>query len=37
VVNAVLDALNRGGFKVDHIDMPLSPAKVWAAIQDGRG
>ncbi len=25
LVNAVLDALNAGGFKVAHIDMPLSP------------
>jgi carbon-monoxide dehydrogenase large subunit len=33
LVNGVLDALNAGGIKVDHIDMPLSPARVWAAIQ----
>ncbi|MBU2962836.1 xanthine dehydrogenase family protein molybdopterin-binding subunit [Citreicella sp. C3M06] len=33
VVNAVLDALNVGGIKVDHIDMPLSPHRVWAAMQ----
>ncbi len=33
VVNAVLDALNSGGIKVDHIDMPVSPARVWDAIQ----
>ncbi|MGF6859516.1 carbon-monoxide dehydrogenase large subunit [Rhodobacteraceae bacterium MBR-64] len=33
VVNAVIDALNRGGHKVAHIDMPLSPARVWAAMQ----
>ena len=33
VVNAVLDALNAGGFKVDHIDMPVSPHRVWAAMQ----
>ena len=33
LVNAVLDALNAGGIKVEHIDMPLSPARVWAAIQ----
>ncbi|KAJ55597.1 carbon monoxide dehydrogenase [Actibacterium mucosum KCTC 23349] len=32
VVNAVLDALNRAGHKVDHIDMPVSPARVWAAM-----
>ena len=36
VVNAVLDALNRGGIRVDHIDMPVSPARVWAAIQAAR-
>ena len=33
VVNAVIDALNRGGHKVAHIDMPLTPARVWAAMQ----
>ena len=33
VVNAVLDALNRAGHRIDHIDMPLSPARVWAAMQ----
>ncbi len=33
LVNAVLDALNTGGFAVAHIDMPLSPARVWAAMQ----
>ena len=33
VVNAVLDALNAGGIKVKSIDMPVSPARVWAAIQ----
>jgi carbon-monoxide dehydrogenase large subunit len=33
LVNAVLDALQRGGHDVKHIDMPLSPARVWAAIQ----
>ncbi len=32
LVNAVLDALNSGGIAVEHIDMPLSPARVWAAI-----
>ncbi len=32
VVNAVLDALNAGGIAVAHIDMPLTPARVWAAI-----
>ena len=33
VVNAVIDALQRGGYKhVTHIDMPVSPSRVWAAI-----
>ncbi|SFH83195.1 xanthine dehydrogenase family protein molybdopterin-binding subunit [Albimonas pacifica] len=34
LVNAVLDALNAGGHKVAHVDMPLSPARVWAAMRD---
>jgi carbon-monoxide dehydrogenase large subunit len=33
IVNAVIDALGRGGFNVDHIDMPLTPNRVWAAIR----
>ena len=33
VVNAVVDALQRGGHDVTHIDMPLSPSRVWAAMQ----
>lgn len=33
VVNAVVDALQAGGIKVEHIDMPLSPHRVWSAIQ----
>ncbi|MEX2520001.1 MAG: xanthine dehydrogenase family protein molybdopterin-binding subunit [Paracoccaceae bacterium] len=33
LVNAVLDALNSGGVNIAHIDMPLSPSRVWAAIQ----
>lgn len=32
VVNAVIDALERGGHSVDHIDMPVSPSRVWSAI-----
>jgi len=33
VVNAVIDALQRGGHThVTHIDMPVSPSRVWAAI-----
>ncbi len=34
VVNAVIDALHRGGFThVTHIDMPVSPSRVWQAMQ----
>ena len=33
VVNAVIDALQRGGHThVTHIDMPVSPSRVWTAI-----
>jgi carbon-monoxide dehydrogenase large subunit len=33
VVNAVIDALHRAGHThVTHIDMPLTPARVWSAI-----
>ena len=32
IVNAVIDALQSGGKPVTHIDMPLSPARVWAAM-----
>ncbi len=32
VVNAVLDAMTSGGKAVDHIDMPVSPSRVWAAM-----
>ena len=32
LVNAVIDALQRGGKDITHIDMPLSPARVWAAM-----
>ncbi len=35
VVNAVVDALQRAGHDVTHIDMPLSPSRVWAAMQQG--
>ena len=34
VVNAVIDALSDYGIK--HIDMPLTPERVWRAIQDGK-
>jgi aerobic carbon-monoxide dehydrogenase large subunit len=33
VINAVCDALKDYG--VDHIDMPATPARVWAAIESG--
>ncbi|HET9259530.1 MAG TPA: xanthine dehydrogenase family protein molybdopterin-binding subunit [Acidimicrobiia bacterium] len=35
IVNAVVDALEPLGVK--HIDMPLRPRRVWAAIQEARG
>jgi aerobic carbon-monoxide dehydrogenase large subunit len=34
VVNAVIDALHRAGHKhITHIDMPLTPSRVWSAMQ----
>jgi carbon-monoxide dehydrogenase large subunit len=33
VVNAVVDALQRAGHDVTHIDMPLTPSRVWQAMQ----
>ncbi len=33
VVNAVVDALQRAGHDITHIDMPVSPSRVWAAMQ----
>ncbi len=35
VVNAVVDALQSGGHNVDHVDMPVTPSRVWAAMQRG--
>jgi carbon-monoxide dehydrogenase large subunit len=36
LVNAVIDALQRGGkTHVSHIDMPLTPSRVWAAMSNG--
>ena len=32
VVNAVLDAMRSGGKDVGHVDMPVTPARVWAAM-----
>ena len=34
IVNAVLDALSEYG--VTHLDMPLTPERVWAAMQPRR-
>lgn len=34
IVNAVMDALTP--FGIDHLDMPLTPEKIWAAIQSKR-
>lgn len=34
VVNAVIDAIQSGGVNVTHIDMPVSPHRVWDAIQN---
>ena len=35
IVNAVVDALKP--FGVQHLDMPLTPEKVWRAMSDGDG
>jgi len=32
IVNAVIDALQSGGKSVTHIDMPLTPSRVWEAM-----
>lgn len=32
VINAVLDAMRSGGKDIGHIDMPVSPARVWEAM-----
>jgi len=32
VVNAVVDALRAGGADIDHIDMPITPEKVWSVL-----
>jgi len=34
VANAVLDALAPLG--ISHIDLPLTPARIWAAVQAAR-
>lgn len=35
VVNSVMDALSP--FGITHIDMPLTPARIWQAVQDANG
>ncbi len=35
VVNAVVDALQRDGRDITHIDMPLTPSRVWTAMSQG--
>ena len=35
VMNAVVDALWRS-YRVPHVDMPATPARVWAAIEEGK-
>jgi carbon-monoxide dehydrogenase large subunit len=37
VINAILDALWRGGYRVGSLDMPATPEKVWVAMEQGRG
>ena len=34
VVNAVINALRSAGHDITHIDMPLTPARVWAAMNN---
>jgi aerobic carbon-monoxide dehydrogenase large subunit len=34
VINAIVDALS--GFGITHIDMPATPMKVWAAMNNGQ-
>ena len=34
VVNAVVDALRSANHNVTHIDMPLTPERVWAAMNN---
>lgn len=34
VVNAVIDALQSGGKNITHIDMPVTPHRVWAAMNN---
>jgi aerobic carbon-monoxide dehydrogenase large subunit len=34
-MNAVIDALWRA-YEIGHIDMPATPERIWAALQEGR-
>jgi len=34
VINAVIDALQSGGHNVTHIDMPVTPHRVWSAMNN---
>ena len=34
VVNAVIDAMQSGGKNVTHIDMPVTPSRVWSAMNN---
>ncbi|MFO7770378.1 MAG: xanthine dehydrogenase family protein molybdopterin-binding subunit [Roseovarius gahaiensis] len=36
VINAVVDAVQSGGINLDHIDMPVTPGRVWQAIQSAK-
>ena len=36
VVNAVVDALQSGGHNITHIDMPVTPVRVWEAMQNAK-
>jgi carbon-monoxide dehydrogenase large subunit len=35
IINAISDALWRA-FRIKHIDMPATPERVWAALEEGR-
>ena len=35
VVNAIIDALSPYG--IDHLDMPLTPQRIWQAVQERKG
>ncbi|MFT5065196.1 MAG: carbon-monoxide dehydrogenase large subunit [Yoonia sp.] len=36
VVNAVIDALQSGGKNITHIDMPMTPHRVWSAMNNAQ-